>query len=134
MQSDNLNRSQTKVKRSVVFKAVVTDYFKTEVLKELKNATNGLEDNVKQIQSYLEKNNFADEEKKALTDEIKKIAAQKAILEQRSQEVEKLKDGDDYIYNVVEGFAQLEAGDDIRKKLAPVEIITKDFLIQHIRD
>jgi len=134
MQQYNSNQIQATVKRSVVFKAVVTEYFRMEVMQELKNAMQGLENSMKQIQSYIEKNNFADAEQKTLGDEIKKMAAQKAVLDQRGKEVEKLKEGDIYIYNVVEGFAQLEKGDDIRKKLPPIEIMTRDFIVQEISE
>ncbi len=114
--------SQTMVKRSLVLKAIVTEYFKKEVLQELKNAMQGLESNIKQMQEFKEKSNFGQEEQKAIGDEIKKLAAQKAVLEQRRQEVEKLK----------EGFTHLEKGNDIRKKLVPIEVLTQDFIIQEI--
>lgn len=122
------------VKRPLVFKAVVTDYFKSEMLTELKNGILNLENNINQLQDYLKKNELTGEDKKGLENEIKKFAAQKAVIQQRSQEVEKLKVGDYYTYSTVEGFAQLKVGDDIRKKMSPIEMITKDFVVQSIHD
>jgi len=55
-----------------------------------------------------------------------------SVIYNNMSEVEKLKDGDYYVFNRTEGFSQLKTGDDIRKKMAPVEMITKDFIVQSI--
>lgn len=122
------------VKRSLVFKAVVTDYFKSEVLTELKNAIQGLENSMQQLQDYLKKSELKAEDNKTIEVEIKKLIAQKVVLEQRIQEVEKLKEGDYYVYNMAEGFSELKVGDDIRKKMSPIEMMTKDFIVQSIHE
>lgn len=134
MSFDLKNEGNFIVKRPLVFKAVVTDYFKSEVLTELKNAIQGLENNMKQLEDYQKKDEMKGEDKKSLDVEIKKLVAQKFVLEQRIQEVEKLKEGDYYVYNMVEGFSQLKVGDDIRKKMSPIEMMTKDFIVQSIHE
>lgn len=122
------------IKRQIVFKAVVTDYFKSELLNELKTALANLEGTMKHLQDYLAKNEPLGEDKKSLEDEIKKFAAQKALIQHRIEEIEQLKEGDYYVYSTLDGFSQLKVGDDVRKKLSPIEMMTKDFIIQSIHE
>ena len=122
------------VKRPLIFKTIVTGYFKSEVLMELKNDIQNLDGSMKQLIDYLEKSELYPEGDKTIADEVKKLAAQKAVLQLRIQEVEKLKEGDYYVYNMMEGFSQLKIGDDVRKKMAPIEMITKDFIVQSIHE
>ena len=121
-------------KRKVVFNHIVTETFKLNTIIEIQNNLNQIQNNINQLDQIIKKilseANGKQPDLKQIEQERFKLQAQKKITETKLEEVKKLKEGDTFTANQMEGFCTLKQGDDIREKLGAVTILCKDYQIQ----
>jgi hypothetical protein len=132
------------LKRVVMVKAIVTDNFKQNLVKELERAVNNLEAQAGQMEergkSYLESLKKKGLMQKAaafkhqIDDERSKQAAAKADLAMKIEEAKKLQLGSEFVQGPLEGPVVVGMGDNLYKKVGGAEIIVKDGIIQEIRE
>jgi hypothetical protein len=132
------------LKRVVMVKAVVTDAFKDNLVKELERAVKNLDTQVQQM-DFQAKSHMEDLKKKGmisqmtsfkkqLEDEKGRQAAEKADLQMKIEEAKKLVLNSEFIQGPLEGPVTVKAGDNLYKKIGAAEILVKDGLIQEIRN
>jgi hypothetical protein len=131
------------LKRVVMVKAVVTEAFKQNLVRELERAIANIDAQGGQIdergKSYLE-----DLKKKGLMqkaaafkhqvdEEKSRQAAAKADLLMKIEEAKKLQIGSEFVQGPLEGPVVVSIGDNLYKKVGGAEIVVKDGVIQEIR-
>lgn len=131
------------LKRVVMVKAIVTEAFKQNLVKELERAIGNLEAQVNQMENQ-SKNYLEDLKKKGLMqkaaafkhqleDEKGRQAAAKADLSMKIEEAKRLTIGSEFVQGPLEGPVDVSVGDNLYKKVGGAEIIVKDGIIQEIR-
>ncbi|MFC1540465.1 YlqD family protein [Candidatus Margulisiibacteriota bacterium] len=131
------------LKRVVMVKAIVTDSFKQNLVKELERAVNNLDAQASQMsdrsRSYLDSLKKKGLMQKAaafkhqLEEEKAKQAAAKADLTMKIEDAKKLQTGSEFVQGPLEGPVDVSVGDNLYKKVGGAEIIVKDGIIQEIR-
>lgn len=131
------------LKRVVMVKAIVTEAFKQNLIKELERAVSNLDNQLAQMEtqskSYLE-----DLKKKGLMqkaaafkhqfdEEKNRQAAAKSDLLMKIEEAKRLQIGSEFVQGPLEGPVNVAIGDNLYKKVGGAEIIVKDGIIQEIR-
>jgi len=131
------------LKRVVMVKAIVTEAFRQNLIKELERAVTNLESQMSQVEAqskpYLE-----DLKKKGLMqraaafrqqleDERSRQAAAKADLAMKIEEAKRLQVGSEFVQGPLEGPVTVYIGDNLYKKVGGAEIIVKDGIVQEIR-
>jgi len=135
--------NSVELKRVVMVKAIVTEAFKTNLIKELERAIGNIENQSSQIvergKAYLEDlkqkglNQKAAAFKHQVEEERNKQSAAKADLLMKIEEAKKLELGSEFVQGPLEGPVNVELGDNLYKKVGGAEIIVKDGVIQEIR-
>ncbi|MCX7598209.1 MAG: YlqD family protein [Armatimonadetes bacterium] len=131
------------LKRQVLWRAVVTPQLKQEIAEELQAAADEIDQRVEQLEfstkAYLTNLQRADlaqalELRRQIEAEKKRQqSARDEILKQKEQ-VAQLEDGAEIIRGVLEGFVEVDVGDDLPRALAGYEIVTKDGKVIEIRE
>lgn len=131
------------LKRVVMVKAIVTEAFKQNLVKELERAITNLDTQGTQMdaqsRTYLE-----DLKKKGLMqkaaafkhqvdDEKARQSAAKADLLLKVEEAKRLQLNTEFVQGPLEGPVHVAVGDNLYKKVGGAEIIVKDGIIQEIR-
>jgi len=132
------------LKRVVMVKAIVTEAFKDNLVKELERAVKNLDMQLNQLESqsktFMEdlrkKNQIAQLAtfKKQLDDEKARQAAAKTDLMMKIDEAKKLVLGTEFVQGPLEGPVNVALGDNLYKKVGGAEIVVKDGIIQEIRE
>ena len=131
------------LKRVVMVKALVTQSFKDNLVKELERAISNLDSQANQM-TERSKAYFEDLKKKGLMqkaaafkqqleEERGRQAAAKADLMMKIEEAKKLQLGSEFVQGPLEGPVTVSVGDNLYKKVGGAEIIVKDGVIQEIR-
>jgi len=131
------------LKRVVMVKAIVTEAFKENLIKELDRAVKNLEAQASQMEMQ-GKNYLEDLKKKGLMqkaaafkhqldDERARQAAGKSDLMMKIEEAKRLEIGTEFVQGPLEGPVKVGIGDNLYKKVGGAEIIVKDGIIQEIR-
>jgi hypothetical protein len=127
------NSSQSvNCKREIVLKSIVTENFKIDLAVELKAAIENIKNQIQQVGAVIKQQKDKGYDLSQLENEQKKMAVQMKLMQDRLDEVKGLKVGTLYATGSVEGLSQLRIGDDIREKLGPIEVISKNYIIQEI--
>jgi len=131
------------LKRVVMVKAIVTEAFKANLVKELERAVENIDRQTSQIEergkSYLDSlkekglNQKAAAFKQQVNDERARQAAAKTDLLMKIEEAKKLVIGTEFVQGPLEGPVNVSIGDNLYKKVGGAEIIVKDGVIQEIR-
>lgn len=131
------------LKRVVMVKAIVTEAFKDNLVKELERAVNNLDGQLAQMEdrgrAYLENlkkkglMQKATSFKHQLDDEKSKQAAAKTDLMMKIEEAKKLQLNSEFVQGPLEGPVTVGLGDNLYKKVGGAEIIVKDGVVQEIR-
>ena len=131
------------LKRVVMVKAIVTEAFKQNLVRELERATSNLDTQTSQMversKSYLESLKKKGLLQKAaafkhqIEEEKARQAAAKSDLMMKIEEAKKLQLGTEFVQGPLEGPVNLHVGDNLYKKVGGAEIIVKDGIIQEIR-
>jgi hypothetical protein len=132
------------LKRVVMVKAVVTEAFKDNLMKELERAVKNLDTQAQQM-DFQAKSYMEDLKKKGmisqmtafkhqLDEEKGRQAAAKADLQAKIEEAKKLVLNTEFIQGPLEGPITVKTGDNLYKKIGAAEILVKDGVVQEIRN
>jgi len=131
------------LKRVVMVKAIVTEAFKQNLVKELERAVSNLDTQASQMdersKSYLESLKKKGLMQKAaafkhqMEEEKARQAAAKSDLTMKIEEAKKLQLGTEFVQGPLEGPVNVGVGDNLYKKVGGAEIIVKDGIVQEIR-
>jgi hypothetical protein len=131
------------LKRVVMVKAIVTEPFKQNLVKELERAVANLDAQLNQMEiqgkTYLEDLKKKGLMQKAaafkhqLDEERARQAASKSDLMMKIEEAKRLQINSEFVQGPLEGPVQVSLGDNLYKKVGGAEIIVKDGVIQEIR-
>jgi len=132
------------LKRVVMVKAVVTEAFKDNLVKELERAVKNLEAQAQQM-DFQSKSYMEDLKKKGmisqmtafkhqLDEEKGRQTAAKADLQMKIEEAKKLILNTEFIQGPLEGPVVVKNGDNLYKKIGAAEILVKDGVVQEIRN
>lgn len=134
---------EIELKRVVMVKAIVTEAFKDNLVKELERAVRNLETQETQMEmqseAYLEDLKKKGLMQKAaafkhqLEDERSRQAAAKSDLMMKIEEAKRLVLGTEFVQGPLEGPVRLSLGDNLYKKVGGAEIVVKDGIVQEIR-
>jgi hypothetical protein len=137
------DKKSVELKRVVMVKAIVTEAFKQNLVKELERAVSNIDTQTAQIdqrsKAYLDNlkskglNQRAAAFKHQMAEEKSKQAAAKADLSMKIEEAKKLKLGTEFVQGPLEGPVIVGMGDNLYKKVGGAEILVKDGIIQEIR-
>jgi F0F1-type ATP synthase membrane subunit b/b' len=131
------------LKRVVMVKAIVTEPFKQNLIKELERAVANLDAQLNQME--LQGKNYLEDLKKKglmqkaaafkhqLEEERARQAASKSDLLMKIEEAKRLQLNSEFVQGPLEGPVQVALGDNLYKKVGGAEIIVKDGVIQEIR-
>ncbi|MFH1710151.1 MAG: YlqD family protein [bacterium] len=132
------------LKRVVMVKAVVTEAFKDNLVKELDRAMKNLDAQAQQM-DFQAKTYMEDLKKKGmisqmtafkhqLDEEKGRQAATKSDLLLKIEEAKKLVLNTEFIQGPLEGPVVVKTGDNLYKKIGAAEILVKDGIIQEVRN
>lgn len=131
------------LKRVVMVKAIVTEAFKQNLVKELERAVSNIDTQASQMaersKSYLESLKKKGMMQKAaafkhqMSEEKARQAAAKSDLLMKIEEAKKLQMGTEFVQGPLEGPVNVAVGDNLYKKVGGAEIIVKDGIAQEIR-
>jgi hypothetical protein len=131
------------LKRVVMVKAIVTENFKANLIKELERAVSNVENQAAQMTAR-SKGYYDNLKKKGLNqkaaafkhqveEEKNKQAAAKSDLLMKIEDAKNLQIGTEFVQGPLEGPVEVAPGDNLYKKVGGAEIIVKDGIIQEIR-
>jgi hypothetical protein len=143
MAEQKINLDSIELKRVVMVKAIVTEAFKENLIRELERAIRNLEDQATKIEdqskAYFENlkqkgmvqraNTF----KQQLEDERARQIAAKSDLLMKIEDAKNLQLNNEFVQGPLEGPVEVAVGDNLYKKIGGAEIIVKDGIIQEIR-
>ncbi len=130
------------IKRTVIWRAIVTDELKKQISEELQAAADEIKQRVQQL-DFSTKAYITDLQRTDLQRAIavrKQIEAEKqkqnelhdALMERKAQ-VAELENGTEIIRGTFESFVEVNEGDDLAVLLGGTEIVTKDNIVVEIR-
>ena len=131
------------LKRVVMVKAIVTEPFKQNLIKELERAVANLDAQLNQME--IQGKTYLDDLKKKglmqkaaafkhqIDEERARQAASKSDLLMKIEEAKRLQLNSEFVQGPLEGPVQVALGDNLYKKVGGAEIIVKDGVIQEIR-
>jgi len=134
-----------RLKRTVTIKVVVTEEFKKYLVSELERAIKNLdgqlgqmEDQGKKLITTLKKQGEKTKKQvSAISQQINLDRQQESLakvdLEKKINDAKLLPLNSEFIQGTVDGFVDVEKGDNLYKKLGALEVIIKDGIIQEIR-
>lgn len=131
------------LKRVVMVKAIVTEAFKENLVRELERAVKNLDAELQRMEfqgkKYLEDlkkkgmgqqfNAF----KQQLTNERTRQSAAKSDLLAKIEQAKVLELNTEFIQGPIEGPVEVAVGDNLYKKVGAAEVIVKDGIVQEIR-
>jgi len=132
------------LKRIVMVKAVVTEAFKDNLVRELERTVANMDMQLSQMENQ-SKSYMEDLKKKGmlqqvtqfknqLANEKARIQAQKQDLLNKIQEAKGLVLGSEFVQGPLEGPVDVAVGDNLYKKVGAAEILVKDGVIAEIRN
>jgi hypothetical protein len=130
------------LKQSVLVKAIITEDFRTELLSKLRGAIGEIDLSVQQLESQgqryllgIDRSNIQQmlAVRQEVEEEKKKQELLKSQLNEKIKEVENLPAGVEYPQGNLEGFVEVNVGDDLTSKITRQEIVIRDGIIIEIR-
>ena len=138
-----VEEKQLELKRVVMVKALVTEAFKDNLIKELDRALKNIENQEGQMsaqaQSYMEGLKSKGDAQKAtdfkrqFQDEKNRLTMAKSDIFVKIEEAKKLVIGTEFVQGPLEGPVTVGIGDNLYKKVGGAEILVKDGVILEIR-
>ena len=141
--AENKNINELELKRVVMVKAIVTDAFKENLIRELDRAVKNID--AQSAQMDMQSRGYLDDLKKKglmqkaaafkhqLDEERSRQAASKSDLTMKIEEAKRLEIGSEFVQGPLEGPVKVSIGDNLYRKVGGAEIIVKDGVIQEIR-
>jgi hypothetical protein len=130
------------VRRNIILRAVVTDQLKEQVGRELQEAADEIQERVQQLEfstkSYITDLQRSDLQramavrKQVEAEKQKQTELRDALLERKAQ-IAELENDSEVIRGTLEGYVEVNEGDDLGMLLGGTEILTKDDLVIEIR-
>lgn len=132
------------LKRIVMVKAVVTEAFKENLMRELERAVRNLDAQALQMENQ-SKTYLEDLKKKGmmqqmtafktqLANEKTRISAQKNDMLAKMEEAKRLVLGTEFVQGPLEGPVNVKVGDNLYRKVGAAELLVKDGVIMEIRN
>lgn len=126
------------VLRPVAIKAVMTDLFRAELIKEAKSTLTQIEANLVQFEKLMEekiKQDPAQGEAYAQQLMMERERTEKfdAELTAKLDELKAIEDGREVLYQTLNGPVEIGIGDNLITKMAGAEIVVKDWKVVEIR-
>ena len=132
------------LKRIVMVKAVVTEAFKENLMRELERAVRNLDSQALQMENQ-SKTYLEDLKKKGLmqqmtafktqlANEKTRISAQKNDMLVKMEEAKRLVLGTEFVQGPLEGPVNVKVGDNLYRKVGAAELLVKDGVIMEIRN
>jgi len=138
-----VNVKSVQLKRIVMVKAIVTDAFKNNLIKELERAVGNIDSQSTQMETQaraymadLKQKNLNEQLaafKRQLAEERARQSTAKADLLRKIEEAKRLVIGSEFVQGPLEGPVDVSVGDNLYKKVGAAEIIVKDGIIQELR-
>lgn len=129
------------VKRPVIVTAIVTEALKNEYRQEIEESLRRVEESLKELESQsrrymlqIPSADMANAFRRQVEEETRKHDSARKELQDRKAEVDRLVVGERVTYMQLEGYVELNEGDNLRDKLGHAEIVIKDGIIQELRD
>lgn len=131
------------LKRAVGLKIIVTEKFKNGMTTDLRRAVDRVDASRGQIQYQLDRYvneiaksdlNQATQLRQRLNAEKDRLGEVRAELEGRLREVEGLEIGSEYERGELEGWVEVNVGDQLFEKLGATDIVVKDGVVVEIRE
>ena len=131
------------LKRQVIWRAVVTPKLKEEIAREYDEAAAEIDRRIQQldfsIKGFLASQQGANiaqalEIRRQVEAEKKRQQATRDEILRRKEELLALEEGTEVIRGVLEGWVEVNVGDNLAKALAGTEIVTKDDVVVEIRE
>jgi len=137
-------KNEIELKRVVMVKAIVTEAFKQNLVKELERAVTNIDGQLSQMEER-GKNYLEDLKKKGLMqkaaafrhqidDERGRQSAARSDLLMKIEEAKNLQLGSEFVQGPLEGPVTVKMGENLYKKIGGAEIVVKDGIIQEIRE
>lgn len=132
------------LKRIVMVKAIVTEAFKENLIREMERTIRNTDMQLQQMD--LQSKTYMEDLKKKgqmqqltafrgqLTQEKARLNATKTDLLAKIEEAKKLVLGSEFVQGPLEGPVKVEVGDNLYKKVGAAEILVKDGIIIEIRN
>jgi len=130
------------LKQNVVVKAIVTEEFRTDLLAKLRSATKEVELGIQQLEQQgqryllgLDRQNIQQmlAVRQEIEEEKKKQELLKSQFAEKIKEVEGLSLGQEYPQGTLEGFVEINLGDELGRKLAGQEVVIKNGIVIELR-
>lgn len=136
------NVQTIELKRVVMVKAIVTEAFKENLVKELERAIQKVDTQMQQMELQAKKQ-AAELKKKGLSQQLtafkhqyeqekNRLLASKADLTKKIEQAKTLQLGSQFVQGPIEGPVSVTVGDNLYKKVGAAELIVKDGVIQEI--
>ena len=131
------------LKREILLKAVVTERLQAELIQSVEEAIQRVEDQQSELDRQSRRlmlelqrtdMNRAMAFRQQLEVEKRKQEDVKAALTEQLKEYRELILGEEFARGTIEGQVEVQVGDNIQEKLGRAEILTKDDIIQELRD
>lgn len=129
------------VKRPVIVTAIVTDGLKTEFQREIEEQMRRLNESQQELESQsrrymlqLPSAEMANAFRRQVEEETRKHDAARKELKDRQEAVSQLVLGERVTYMQLEGYIDLQTGDNLLDKLGRAEITIRDGIVQEVND
>lgn len=129
------------VKRPVIVTAIVTEGLKQEYQQEIEENLRRVNESQQELESQsrrymlqIPSAEMANSFRRQVEEETRKHDAARKELQDRQAEVNRLQIGERVTYMQLEGFVELQKGDNIKDKLGRAEIVIKDGVVQELKD
>ncbi|MGB9694547.1 MAG: YlqD family protein [Caldisericaceae bacterium] len=132
------------LKQNVVVKVIVTDQFKQDFKKELERQLASAEEKAKEYKSSLARlviessgmgnTSYVESLKAKIEEERMLQEALASELKERLKEVDSLTIDSIFPYTVLEGFVDVNEGDNLLRKVSSQEVVIKDGIVVSIKE
>jgi len=127
-----------KIIRPVVIKAIMTESFRTQMLKETEDTWSTHEKAFKQMESLYENGKKTGSIKnsdleKQIELERTRLTQLKMEMDIRVKEFKSVPEGDEVLLRIIEGPVNVKVGDDLQTILSNSEIVMKDWKVIELR-
>lgn len=132
------------LKQNVVVKVIVTEKFKEDFKKDLQRQLENAESKARDLKSSMarvviesagiQNASYVETLKARIEEERMLQEALASQLRDKLKEIDALPVGSVYPYVVLEGFVDVQVGDDLFKKISSQEVIIKDGIVTEIKE
>ena len=131
------------LKRAVGLSVIVTQEYRNRLIADLRKAMDRIDASRGQIQFQLDRYvtevaksdlQQASQLRERLNEEKERLTDLRAEMDARLREVEKLEIGNEYKRGEIEGFVEVNVGDNLYQKLGGTDVVVKDGVVVELRE